>query len=68
MDCIFAYVYLIEGEVQGALPVLGTIKLKHCVSNDFLLTDSHVQGPLQKELNIAPFVERFKITTLGKSS
>ena len=66
MDCIFAYVYLIEGEVQGALPVLGTIKLKHCVSNDFLLTD--VQGPLQKELNIAPFVERFKITTLGKSS
>ena len=29
--------------------------------------EGYVQGALRKELHIAPFVERFKITTLGKS-
>ena len=29
--------------------------------------EGYVQGALRKELHIAPFVERFKTTTLGKS-
>ena len=41
--------------------------LKHCISNEFLLIEGYVQGAIRKELHIAPFVERFKITTLGKS-
>ena len=40
--------------------------LKHCISNEFLLMEGYVQGALRKELHIAPFVERFKTTTLGK--
>ena len=40
---------------------------KHCISARFLLLEGYVQGALQKELHIAPFVERFKTTTLGKS-
>ena len=42
--------------------------LKHCISNEFLLMEGYVQAALRKELRIAPFVERFKTTTLGKSS
>ena len=40
---------------------------KHCISVDFLLMEVYVQGALRKELRIAPFVERFKATTLGRS-
>ena len=29
--------------------------------------ESYVQGALRKELRIAPFIEGFKTTTLGKS-
>ena len=29
--------------------------------------EGYLQGALRKELHIAPFVERFEITTLGKS-
>ena len=39
--------------------------LKHCISNEFLLMEDFVQGPLRKELHIASLVERFKTTTLG---
>ena len=41
--------------------------LKHCTSAEYLLIQGYVQGALRKELFIAPFVEHFKITTLGKS-
>ena len=41
--------------------------LKHCISVDFLLLEGYVQGALRNELCIAPFVERFKTATLGKS-
>ena len=41
--------------------------LKLCISAEFLLLEGYVQGALQKELHIAPFVERFKTATLGKS-
>ena len=41
--------------------------LKHGISAEFLLVEGYVQGALRKELRIAPFVERFKIATLGKS-
>ena len=40
--------------------------LKHWISSKFLLTEGYVQGALRKELYIAPFLERFKTTTLGK--
>ena len=50
------------------LPVLGKNKLKRCISYKFLPTEGHVEGPLQKEQHITPFTERFRITTLGKSS
>ena len=49
------------------LPVLGINWLKHWISSDFLLIQSYLQGAQRKELCIAPFVERFKITTLGRS-
>ena len=41
--------------------------LKHCISVEFLLLENFVQGALRKELHIAPFVERFKTATLGRS-
>ena len=41
--------------------------LKRCISVDFLLVKCYVQGALRKELLLAPFVERFKTATLGKS-
>ena len=41
--------------------------LKHCISAESFLMEGYVQGAIQKELIIAPFVERFKATTLGKS-
>ena len=40
---------------------------KHWISAKFLLMEGYVQGALRKELRIAPFVERFKIATLGRS-
>ena len=42
--------------------------LKHCISAEFRLMESYVQGALRKELHIAPFVEGFKTATLGRSS
>ena len=41
--------------------------LKHWISSEFLLIENYLQGALRKELCIALFVERFKITTLGRS-
>ena len=41
--------------------------LKHCISVEFLLVKCYVQGALRKELPLAPFVERFKTATLGRS-
>ena len=41
--------------------------LKYCISVDFLLIEGYAQGALRKELHIAPFVEHFKIATLGRS-
>ena len=41
--------------------------LKRCISVEFLLVKGYVQGALRKELLLAPFVERFKTATLGKS-
>ena len=40
---------------------------KHLITAEFLLIESVVQSALRKELFIAPFVERFKTATLGKS-
>ena len=40
---------------------------KHCISANFLLVQSYVQGALQKELRIAPFGERIKTVTMGRS-
>ena len=40
---------------------------KHWIPAEFLLMEGYVQGALRKELRIAPFVERFKIATLGRS-
>ena len=43
-------------------------KFCHTYNNLFLLMKSCLQGAaLQKELHIAPFVKRFKATTLGKT-
>ena len=39
----------------------------HCIFADVLLMEGQVQGALQKELLIAPFLERFQRATLGKS-
>ena len=41
--------------------------LKHCISANFLLVESYVQGALQKELPIAPFGERIKTVAMGRS-
>ena len=49
------------------LPALGMNWLKHWISVEFLLIENYLQGALRKELRIAPFVERFKKTALGRS-
>ena len=41
--------------------------LKHWISAEFFLMEGYLQGALRKELYIAPFVERFKTLTLGRS-
>ena len=41
--------------------------LKYCISAKFLLMEGYVQGALREKLHIAPFVERLKTVTLGKS-
>ena len=41
--------------------------LKHCISANFLLIEGYVQAALRKNLRIAPFEERFKRATLGRS-
>ena len=40
---------------------------KHCSFVYFMLMEVYVQGALLKGLPIAPFVERFKTPTLGRS-
>ena len=40
--------------------------LKHWISVEFFQIKGYVQGVLRKELHIAPFVESFKIATLGR--
>ena len=40
---------------------------KHCIFVEFFLIVGSVQGALRKKLFIAPFVERLKAATLGKS-
>ena len=49
------------------LLVLGTICLDTAFFADSLLKVSYVLGALQKELHIAPFIERFKTVALEKS-
>ena len=41
--------------------------LKHWISVDFFLVEGYGQGALRKELDIGPFVECFKTSTLGRS-
>ena len=41
--------------------------LKHFIFARFLLIEGCEQGALRKELIVAPFVDRFKTVTLGKS-
>ena len=41
--------------------------LKYCISAKFLLMEGYVQGALRGKLHIAPFVERLKTATLGKT-
>ena len=41
--------------------------LKHFIFPCFLLIEGSEEGGLRKELMVAPFVERFKTVTLGKS-
>ena len=41
--------------------------IRHCISAKFLLMEGYVQGALREKLHIAPFVERLKTATLGKS-
>ena len=41
--------------------------LSHCIFAKFWLMEDYVQGALRKELQIAPFLEHFKTTTLRKS-
>ena len=41
--------------------------LKHWISVDFFLVEGYGQGALRKELQFAPFVERFKTSTLERS-
>ena len=40
--------------------------VKLSISVEFLLIEGYAQVALRKELFIAPFVERFKTTPLGK--
>ena len=40
---------------------------KHWISAEIWLMEVSVQGTLLKELHIPPFLERFKIATLGRS-
>ena len=40
--------------------------LKHCISAKFLQMEGYVHGALLKKMHIAPLVERFKATTLGR--
>ena len=46
------------------LPVLGTIYLKRYISAQNLMVEGYVHSDLRKGLRIAPFVERFKTTSL----
>ena len=41
--------------------------LQHCISVEFLLLGGYVQGALEKELHVAPFVERSKTAASGRS-
>ena len=41
--------------------------LNHCTSVKFSLLEGYVEGALQKEMYVAPFVERFRTATLGRS-
>ena len=41
--------------------------LKHCISAEFRLMEGFIQGTPRQELHIAPFVERFKTATLGRT-
>ena len=49
------------------LPVLGTIYLNITFLPNFCRQEAKHQGALRKDLLIAPFIERFKTATLGKS-
>ena len=40
---------------------------KLCISVDCLLMEVYVQGTLREELRIGPFMEHFKVATLGRS-
>ena len=41
--------------------------IKHWISVDFFLVEGYGQGALRKELHIAPLVQCFKTSTLGRS-
>ena len=41
--------------------------LKYSMSVNFLLIEGYAEGALRKELRISPFVEHFKIASLGRS-
>ena len=41
--------------------------LKHWISVNFFLVEGYGQGALRQDLRIAPFVEHFKTSTLGRS-
>ena len=41
--------------------------LKHWISVDFVLVEGYGQGALRQDLRIAPFVEHFKASSLGRS-
>ena len=41
--------------------------IRHDISVDFLLMEVYAQGALREELRIAPFMEHFKVATLGRS-
>ena len=40
--------------------------LEHCISVEYLLMNGYLQGALRREVLVAPFLEHFNITTLGK--
>ena len=58
---------ILNDNTCNLLIILGTIYLNIKIYAKFLLVESYVQDALQKELRISPFVEYFKITSLGKS-